>query len=82
MRRNAGDYVKSWGAALIRGAASNPEFTVYYSIQLMRLAPLVAPLQVVAACQMYVICAVIKVGQYLHECARCVLIIFNRGIRL
>ena len=28
MRRNAGDYVKSWGAALIRGAASNPEFTV------------------------------------------------------
>ena len=30
MRRNAGDYVKSWGAALIRGAASNPEFTVIY----------------------------------------------------
>ena len=29
MRRNAGDYVKSWGAALIRGAASNPEFTVH-----------------------------------------------------
>ena len=29
MWRNAGDYVKSWGAALIRGAASNPEFTVY-----------------------------------------------------
>ena len=28
MPRNAGDYVKSWGAALIRGAASNPEFTV------------------------------------------------------
>ena len=28
MGRNAGDYVKSWGAALIRGAASNPEFTV------------------------------------------------------
>ena len=28
MLRNAGDYVKSWGAALIRGAASNPEFTV------------------------------------------------------
>ena len=28
MRRNAGDYVKSWGAALIRGAATNPEFTV------------------------------------------------------
>ena len=27
MPRNAGDYVKSWGAALIRGAASNPEFT-------------------------------------------------------
>ena len=52
------------------------------SIQLMRLTPLVAPLQVLAACQMYVICAVIKVGQYLHECARCVLIIFNRGIRL
>ena len=29
MPRNAGDYVKSWGAALIRGAASNPEFTVF-----------------------------------------------------
>ena len=29
MPRNAGDYVKSWGAALIRGAASNPEFTVH-----------------------------------------------------
>ena len=29
MQRNAGDYVKSWGAALIRGAATNPEFTVY-----------------------------------------------------
>ena len=28
MRRNARDYVKSWGAVLIRGAASNPEFTV------------------------------------------------------
>ena len=28
MPRNAGDYVKSWGVALIRGAASNPEFTV------------------------------------------------------
>ena len=28
MWRNAGDYVKTWGAALIRGAASNPEFTV------------------------------------------------------
>ena len=28
MPRNAGDYVKSWGAGLIRGAASNPEFTV------------------------------------------------------
>ena len=28
MRRNAGDYVKSWGAALIRGAATNPEYTV------------------------------------------------------
>ena len=28
MRRNAGDYVKSWGAASIRGAATNPEFTV------------------------------------------------------
>ena len=28
MPRNAGDYAKSWGAALIRGAASNPEFTV------------------------------------------------------
>ena len=28
MQRNAGDYVKSWGAALIRGAATNPEFTV------------------------------------------------------
>ena len=24
MQRNAGDYVKSWGAALIRGAATNP----------------------------------------------------------
>ena len=43
--------------------------------QLMRLAPLVAPLQVLAACQMYVIYAVVKVGQYLHECATCVLII-------
>ena len=32
MRRNAGDYVKSWGAALIRGAATNPEFTVLYNI--------------------------------------------------
>ena len=31
MTRNAGDYVKSWGAALIRGAASNPEFTVVSS---------------------------------------------------
>ena len=30
MPRNAGDYVKSWGAALIRGAASNPEFTVIH----------------------------------------------------
>ena len=48
----------------------------------MRLVLLVAPLQVLAACQMYSICAVITVGQYLHECARCVLIIFNRGIRL
>ena len=28
MRRNAGDYVKSWGAATIRGAATNAEFTV------------------------------------------------------
>ena len=28
MRRNAGDYVKRWGAALIRGAATNAEFTV------------------------------------------------------
>ena len=26
MRRNAGDYVKRWGAALIRGAATNAEF--------------------------------------------------------
>ena len=33
MLRNAGDYVKSWGAALIRGAASNPEFTVVFFIQ-------------------------------------------------
>ena len=46
----------------------------------MRLASLVSPLQVLAACQMYFICAVITVVQYLHECARCVLIIFNRGI--
>ena len=35
MPRNAGDYVKSWGAALIRGAASNPEFTVL-TIMLLR----------------------------------------------
>ena len=28
MRRNSGDYVKSWGAASIRGAATNAEFTV------------------------------------------------------
>ena len=28
MWRNAGDYVKRWGAALIRGAATNAEFTV------------------------------------------------------
>ena len=28
MQRNAGDYVKSWGAALVRGVATNPEFTV------------------------------------------------------
>ena len=28
MRRNSGDYVKSWGAATIRGAATNAEFTV------------------------------------------------------
>ncbi len=33
MRRNAGDYVKSWGAALIRGAASNPEFTVIVNVR-------------------------------------------------
>ena len=29
MWRNAGDYVKRWGAALIRGAATNAEFTVF-----------------------------------------------------
>ena len=29
MQRNTGDYVKSWGAALIRGAATNAEFTVH-----------------------------------------------------
>ena len=28
MRRNSRDYVKSWGAATIRGAATNAEFTV------------------------------------------------------
>ena len=33
MPRNAGDYVKSWGAALIRGAASNPEFTVDWMLE-------------------------------------------------
>ena len=31
MRRNGGDYIKCWGAALIRGAATNPEFTVIIS---------------------------------------------------
>ena len=34
MQRNAGDYVKSWGAALIRGAATNPEFTVCMKLEL------------------------------------------------
>ena len=29
MRRNAGHYVKRWAAALIRGAATNAEFTVF-----------------------------------------------------
>ena len=28
-RRNAGDYVKRWGAALIRGAATNAEFSAH-----------------------------------------------------
>ena len=38
MRRNAGDYVKRWGAALIRGAATNAEFTVcLYKFQAYRL---------------------------------------------
>ena len=38
MRRNAGDYVKSWGAALIRGAATNPEFMLEH-IQPVTLIP-------------------------------------------
>ena len=33
MWRNAGDYVKRWGAALIRGAATNAEFTVFQLLQ-------------------------------------------------
>ena len=34
MWRNAGDYVKRWGAALIRGAATNAEFTVLHILLL------------------------------------------------
>ena len=49
---------------------------------LMRLAPLVAPLQVLAVCRICIICAVITVGQYLRECVKCVHTPFNRGIRL
>ena len=36
MWRNAGDYVKRWGAALIRGAATNAEFTVAYRGEVFR----------------------------------------------
>ncbi len=46
----------------------------------MRLGPSVAPLQVLAVCRICIVCAVITVGQYLHECVRCVLTILNRGI--
>ena len=48
----------------------------------MRLAPLVAPPHVLAVCEIYMICAFIRVGQCLHECVRCALNFFNRNIRL